>query len=174
MKDHIDLTANDDEVIDVDENDVKETDESADGKLPAQSQTTTSVSTNNGSSTEEQQQSNDNQQVLFDTSLEGLTEAHNAILEEDRTMERDLSTMTDEMKEDILKLLQLCGIPWVESPSEAEAQCAALEELGLVDGVVTEDSDIFVFGAKKVYKNFFNKNKYCEAYYAKDIQRDLG
>jgi len=179
VKEHIDLTTNDDdEVIDVDKNDMKETDESAeDGKLPAHSQTTTETApANNNSPTEQQQQqqSNKNQQVLFDTSLEGLTEAHNAILEEDRTMERDLSTMTDEMKEDILKLLQLCGIPWVESPSEAEAQCAALEELGLVDGVVTEDSDIFVFGAKKVYKNFFNENKYCEAYYAKDIQRDLG
>ena len=175
VKEHIDLTANDDdEVIDVDENDTN-ADESTDGKLPAQSHTTTETTTvNNDSSTEKQQQSNNNQQVLFDTSLEGLTEAHNAILEEDRTMERDLSTMTDEMKEDILKLLQLCGIPWVESPSEAEAQCAALEELGLVDGVVTEDSDIFIFGAKKVYKNFFNENKYCEAYYAKDIQKDLG
>jgi len=171
VKEHIDLTTNDDEVIDIDEDESKDTDTSTDGKLPAQ-KTTETATTNNNSSTEQQQ--HNNQQVLFDTSLEGLTEAHNAILEEDRTMERDLSTMTDEMKEDILKLLQLCGIPWVESPSEAEAQCAALEELGLVDGVVTEDSDIFVFGAKKVYKNFFNENKYCEAYCAKDIQRDLG
>jgi len=173
VKEHIDLTANnDDEVIDVDDNDMMDT--FTDGKLPTESQTTTETTTKNNDTTTEQQQQSNNQQVLFDTSLEGLTEAHNAILEEDRTMERDLSTMTDEMKEDILKLLQLCGIPWVESPSEAEAQCAALEELGLVDGVVTEDSDIFVFGAKKVYKNFFNENKYCEAYYAKDIQRDLG
>lgn len=110
---------------------------------------------------------------LLDTSLEGLTEAHNAILEEEKTMERDMSTITDEMKEDILTLLQLCGIPWVESPTEAEAQCAALEELGLVDGIVTEDSDIFVFGGKKVYRNFFDDQKYVEAYYARDIERDL-
>jgi hypothetical protein len=110
---------------------------------------------------------------FLDTSLEGLTEAHTAILEQEKTMERDMSTITDEMKEDILSLLQLCGIPWVESPTEAEAQCAALEELGLVDGIVTEDSDIFVFGGKKVYKNFFDEQKYVEAYFAKDIERDL-
>ena len=96
---------------------------------------------------------NDHQRAEFlDTTIEGLNAAHHAILEEEKLMERDMSTITDEMKEDILKLLQLCGIPWIESPSEAEAQCAALEELGLVDGVVTEDSDIFVFGGKKVYK----------------------
>jgi len=111
---------------------------------------------------------------LFDTSLEGLNKVHHDIVEEEKLMERDMSTITDEMKLDILNLLQLCGIPWVESPSEAEAQCATLQELGLVDGIVTEDSDVFVFGGRKVYKNFFNEQKYVEAYFASDIKKELG
>ena len=164
-KEHIDLTVGDDDAIDVDDSDMV----AAKTNGPVNSK---AADTSNSSPTRQQK----NNHVLFDTSLEGLTEAHNAILQEEKTMERDMSTITDEMKDDILKLLQLCGIPWIESPSEAEAQCAALEELGLVDGVVTEDSDIFVFGGpnNKVYKNFFNENKYVEAYYAKDLQGSLG
>lgn len=109
----------------------------------------------------------------FDTSLDGLNKVHNSIMEEEKAMERDMGTITEEMKEDILSLLRLCGIPWIESPSEAEAQCACLEELGLVDGIVTEDSDIFVFGGRKVYKNFFDEKKFVEAYFAKEIERKL-
>lgn len=30
--------------------------------------------------------------------------------------------------------------------------------MGLVDGVVTEDSDVFLFGARKVYRGLFQDN----------------
>jgi DNA excision repair protein ERCC-5 len=61
----------------------------------------------------------------------------------------------------------------LEAPSEAEAQCAVLEELGLVDGIVTEDSDVFVFGGKTIYKNIFEEQKYVEVYKADDAARDM-
>jgi 5'-3' exonuclease len=37
-----------------------------------------------------------------------------------------------------------------------------LPQLGLVDGVVTEDSDAFLFGANTVYRNIFDDRKYVE------------
>lgn len=42
---------------------------------------------------------------------------------------------------------------------EAEAQCAYLNEINLTDGTITDDSDIWLFGGKTVYKNFFNHSK---------------
>ncbi len=42
---------------------------------------------------------------------------------------------------------------------QAEAQCAWLNAEGLVDGVVTDDNDVFLFGGKHVYRNIFDNNK---------------
>eukprot|EP00526_Cylindrotheca_closterium_P003118 CAMPEP_0113639228 /NCGR_PEP_ID=MMETSP0017_2-20120614/20573_1 /TAXON_ID=2856 /ORGANISM="Cylindrotheca closterium" /LENGTH=1563 /DNA_ID=CAMNT_0000550419 /DNA_START=18 /DNA_END=4706 /DNA_ORIENTATION=- /assembly_acc=CAM_ASM_000147 len=84
-----------------------------------------------------------------------------------------METVTDEMKAEVMQLLHLCGVPFVEAPAEAESQCVMLEQLGLVDGVVTEDSDAFVFGGKHVYKNIFDDKKYVEIYNAQDAEREM-
>lgn len=57
------------------------------------------------------------------------------------------------------------GLPYIIAPMEAEAQCAYLEMANLVDGVVTDDSDVFLFGAASVYKNIFDDRKYVETYF---------
>jgi DNA excision repair protein ERCC-5 len=59
---------------------------------------------------------------------------------------------------ELQSLLKALGIPFLVAPSEAEAQCAALEQLGVVEGVVTEDSDAFLFGAKHVFRGVFQGN----------------
>lgn len=56
---------------------------------------------------------------------------------------------------------------------EAEAQCAELLALGLVEGVITDDSDVFLFGATRVFKNMFNQSKTVECFLASDLQREL-
>lgn len=87
---------------------------------------------------------------------------------------RDADGVTAVMLEDVKDLLRLFGLPFVESPMEAEAQCAALEAAGVVDGVVTDDCDAFLFGAGHVYKNIFADTKYVEVYTADDISAQLG
>lgn len=88
--------------------------------------------------------------------------------------QRDVEGVNDEMVQDVMELLRLFGVPYLVCPMEAEAQCAALEMLGLVNGIITDDSDIFPFGGKKVYKNIFHNQKFVEAFYAQDIRKELG
>jgi DNA excision repair protein ERCC-5 len=57
---------------------------------------------------------------------------------------------------------------------EAEAQCAELVHLGLVNGVITDDSDVFLFGSQRVFKNMFNQSKTVECFLLSDLGRELG
>lgn len=96
-----------------------------------------------------------------------------ALAKDQRKQKRDMDELTTQMIEDAQELLRLFGIPYIISPMEAEAQCAELIGLSLVDGVVTDDSDVFLFGASKVYKNVFNQEKYVECYVSNDILQEL-
>ncbi|RKP06385.1 flap endonuclease 1 [Thamnocephalis sphaerospora] len=54
--------------------------------------------------------------------------------------------VTREHNAEVKRLLQLMGIPYVEAPCEAEAQCAALARAGKVYAAATEDMDTLTFG----------------------------
>lgn len=71
-------------------------------------------------------------------------------------------------------LLKLFGVPFVLSPTEAEAQCAWLDSANLTNGTITDDSDIWLFGGRRVYKNFFNQDRTVELFMNDSIQSQLG
>ncbi|KAG8752882.1 Rad2 nuclease [Serendipita sp. 396] len=51
----------------------------------------------------------------------------------------------------LIKVLKAEAVAYVVAPYEADAQLAYLEKSGIVDGILTEDSDLLVFGCKNVY-----------------------
>ena len=56
------------------------------------------------------------------------------------------------------ELYSLLGVPIVRAKAEGEALCALLNERGIVDGVISNDGDCFLFGAKVLYTKFSNEN----------------
>ncbi|HMB65488.1 MAG TPA: hypothetical protein VKO42_01315 [Patescibacteria group bacterium] len=50
-------------------------------------------------------------------------------------------------------VLKACGVPVIDAPSEAEAQCVALEKQGRADYVVSTDYDAILYGAKRIIRS---------------------
>ncbi len=58
--------------------------------------------------------------------------------------------VTPEMARLLIEELKKADVPYVVAPYEADAQLVYLERQGLISGIVSEDSDLLVFGAKRL------------------------
>eukprot|EP00923_Selenidium_pygospionis_P038488 GHVN01067096.1.p1 GENE.GHVN01067096.1~~GHVN01067096.1.p1 ORF type:complete len:1726 (+),score=299.51 GHVN01067096.1:2841-8018(+) len=103
-----------------------------------------------------------------------LEEENLAIREQLQTHQRGLDHVTPEMQEEVRDLLRAFGIPFVDAPAEAEAQASFLTAAGLCDGVISDDSDTIVFGAREVYRHFFDSRSTVEEYDIDMIYREIG
>ncbi|XP_033254543.1 flap endonuclease 1-like [Drosophila miranda] len=65
---------------------------------------------------------------------------------------RRLVRVTKEHAREAKELLSLMGVPDVDAPCEAEAQCAALVKAGKVYATATEDMDALTFGSTKLLR----------------------
>ncbi|KAL8930333.1 MAG: hypothetical protein Q9172_000042 [Xanthocarpia lactea] len=58
--------------------------------------------------------------------------------------------VTPEMARQLIEELKTLGVQYVVAPYEADAQLAYLEQKGVIQGILSEDSDLLVFGAKRL------------------------
>jgi flap endonuclease-1 len=58
-----------------------------------------------------------------------------------------------DMVADAKELLDAMGIPWVDAPSEGEAQASTMAVEGTVNAVASQDHDSIVFGAPVLVRN---------------------
>lgn len=63
------------------------------------------------------------------------------------------SRLTNEMVDAAKKLLNAMGIPWVQAPSEGEAQAAFMASKGDVWAVASQDYDSLLFGSPRLVRN---------------------
>ena len=74
-------------------------------------------------------------------------------IETARTKAQQTTRLDSKMIEESKNLLDLLGIPWIQAPSEGEAQVAHLLSTGKVDYGASQDFDTVLFGASKLVRN---------------------
>ncbi|KAK0595184.1 hypothetical protein LWI29_004321 [Acer saccharum] len=88
-----------------------------------------------------------------------------------RNMGSEFSCMVKDAKALGLAL----GVPCLDGMEEGEAQCALLNSESLCDGCFSSDSDIFLFGARTVYRDIcLGEGGHVVCYEMADIERKLG
>ena len=107
-------------------------------------------------------------------------------VEEARVYAQATSHLKDYMAEDSKKLLDLIGVPWIQAPSEGEAQAAHMTKKGDADYCASQDYDSLLFGAPKFVRNITisgrrklpSKNIYIEVipelFELEQVLRELG
>ncbi|XP_041483419.1 LOW QUALITY PROTEIN: DNA repair protein complementing XP-G cells-like [Lytechinus variegatus] len=106
--------------------------------------------------------------------MEKKLHAERIALEKARRKDQKKSySITDTMYAESKEMLRCFGIPYIESPQEAEAQCAFLDLTNQTEGTITDDSDIWLFGGQRVFRHFFSKKKDPEYFKVGDIERHL-
>lgn len=74
-------------------------------------------------------------------------------IEDARKYAQATATLKELMIEDSRRLLKALGIPWVQAPSEGEAQAAHMAAKGDVWAAASQDHDSLLFGAPRMVKN---------------------
>ena len=80
-------------------------------------------------------------------------------------------SVTSEMRKRARELLVTLGEATIVAPYEADAQLVSLQREGLIKAIVTEDSDLIVFGAETIVYNL-SLNGTCSVFRAEDVRKN--
>ena len=75
-------------------------------------------------------------------------------LERVARLKRSINRITRDMIDEGKILLEAMGLPFVQAPSEGEAQASVMSAESQVQAVISQDYDCMLFGARKVLRNF--------------------
>lgn len=89
-------------------------------------------------------------------------------------LERRCVVFSQKQVQDILYFFELLGIPVIRENEEADFILAKLSAANKIDYILSDDSDVLAFGAKRVLKNFCIKEEKCELYEMDNILANLG
>lgn len=70
--------------------------------------------------------------------------------------------ISPEMAKSLINELKMKYIKYIVAPYEADSQMVMLEKLGLVDGIISEDSDLLIFGCKTLITKLDDKGQCIE------------
>ena len=72
------------------------------------------------------------------------------------------ASITPQMCKSWINVCKKYKIPFVVAPFEADSQMVYLEKRGIVDGIISEDSDLIIFGCQKLYTKMDFDKRSCQ------------
>ncbi|KAG1793660.1 PIN domain-like protein [Suillus plorans] len=82
-----------------------------------------------------------------------------------------VSTKDHWMVDPTQRILNMFNTQWIMAVGEAEAQLGLMNHAGVIDAIMTDDSDVFVFGAQTVLRNStFSTDATIKLYTTSSIQ----
>ncbi|TFK69797.1 hypothetical protein BDN72DRAFT_819685 [Pluteus cervinus] len=69
---------------------------------------------------------------------------------------KEIKRLPHKLVPGVKAIVEAFGYEWRTAPGEAEAELASLNHLGIIDGILSDDVDTFLFGATTVIRNSSN------------------
>lgn len=95
------------------------------------------------------------------------------ILDEMEYEKRNFVKIKHEEIEEVKQLIRLYGVTYYDAPGEAEELCALLLKKNIVDGCISEDMDLLLYGCSKIYRYLSLANSTMICYNTKNILNDF-